>query len=93
MGKVAYPHSCVGIIVLTEFLRAHLLANGIRYTPRLDEAVQAVDRGEADAAFAVRDPRVDDVFATARRGLRMPPKSTYFHPKPLSGLVFHPVRA
>jgi uncharacterized protein (DUF1015 family) len=67
--------------------------DGIRYTPRLDEAVQAVDRGEADAAFAVRDPRVDDVFATARRGLRMPPKSTYFHPKPLSGLVFHPVRA
>ena len=27
----------------------------------------------------------------ARRGERMPPKSTYFYPKPLSGLLFHPV--
>jgi uncharacterized protein (DUF1015 family) len=34
---------------------------------------------------------VADVFAAARRGERMPPKSTYFFPKPLSGLLFHPV--
>jgi uncharacterized protein (DUF1015 family) len=31
------------------------------------------------------------VFAVARRGERMPQKSTYFFPKPLSGLLFHPV--
>jgi uncharacterized protein (DUF1015 family) len=65
--------------------------DGIRYTPRTDEAVAAVDRGEADVAFLLRDPRIGDVFDTARRGERMPQKSTYFHPKPLSGLVFHPV--
>ena len=51
----------------------------------------AVDRGDADAAFVVRAPRVDDVFAFARRGELMPAKSTYFTPKPLSGLVFHPL--
>jgi uncharacterized protein (DUF1015 family) len=65
--------------------------DGIRYTARADEAVTAVDDGEADVAFLVRDPRVEDVFAVARRGERMPPKSTYFFPKPLSGLLFHPV--
>jgi len=65
--------------------------DGIRYTPRLDEARAAVDDGDADAAFILRPPRVDDVFAMARRGQRMPPKSTYFYPKPLSGLLFHPV--
>jgi uncharacterized protein (DUF1015 family) len=64
---------------------------GISYTPRLEEAVGAVDRREADVAFLLREPRVEDVFAIARRGERMPQKSTYFFPKPLSGLLFHPV--
>jgi uncharacterized protein (DUF1015 family) len=66
---------------------------GIEYTARAQEAIAAVDRGDADVAFLLREPRVDDVFALARRGERMPPKSTYFHPKPLSGLLFHPVAA
>jgi uncharacterized protein (DUF1015 family) len=65
--------------------------DGIGYTPRLQDAVAAVDAGTADAAFLLRAPRVEDVFETARRGERMPPKSTYFFPKPLSGLLFHPV--
>jgi uncharacterized protein (DUF1015 family) len=65
--------------------------DGIEYTPRADEALAAVDSGQADVAFLLRDPRVEDVFAVARRGERMPQKSTYFFPKPLSGLLFHPV--
>jgi uncharacterized protein (DUF1015 family) len=65
--------------------------DGIEYTHRLDEALAAVDSGAADAAFLLRGPRVKDVFAAARRGKRMPPKSTYFYPKPLSGLLFHSV--
>jgi uncharacterized protein (DUF1015 family) len=65
--------------------------DGIRYTSKLDEALAAVDQGNADAAFVLRWPRVEDVFAVARRGEPMPPKSTYFFPKPLSGLLFHPV--
>ena len=65
--------------------------DGIGYTPVAEDAVRAVDRGEADVAFLLRAPRVGDVFAAARRGERMPPKSTYFFPKPLSGLLFHPV--
>ena len=65
--------------------------DGITYTHRLDEALAVVDSGAADAAFLLRWPRVEDVFAAARRGKRMPPKSTYFYPKPLSGLLFHPV--
>lgn len=64
---------------------------GIAYTHRAAEAAAAVDRGEADVAFLLREPRVADVFAVARRGERMPPKSTYFFPKPLSGLLFHPL--
>jgi len=65
--------------------------DGIRYTSRTVDAVALVDDGDADVAFLLRAPRVEDVFAVARRGERMPPKSTYFFPKPLSGLLFHPV--
>ena len=64
---------------------------GIGYTSQSAEAVAAVDRGDADVAFLLRPPRVEDVFAAARLGERMPPKSTYFFPKPLSGLLFHPL--
>jgi uncharacterized protein (DUF1015 family) len=65
--------------------------DGIGYTTHAREAAAAVDRGDADVAFVVRAPLVDDAFAVARRGERMPAKSTYFTPKPLSGLVFHPL--
>jgi uncharacterized protein (DUF1015 family) len=67
--------------------------DGIGYTPRTHEAVAAVDSGEADVAYLLREPRLEDVFAVARRGGLMPSKSTYFFPKPLSGLLFHPVDA
>jgi len=71
----------------------HLGLDGIGYTHLVADAVEVVDRGEADVAFLLREPRVGDVFAAARRGKRMPPKSTYFFPKPLSGLLFHPIEA
>ena len=35
--------------------------------------------------------RLEDVLAIARSGERMPRKSTYFYPKPVSGLVFYPM--
>ena len=68
--------------------------DGISYTPRNGEPrSQRSIAAQADVAFILREPRVDDVFATARRGERMPQKSTYFFPKPLSGLLFHPIEA
>lgn len=88
-GHVGLLHGATGELDVELVDRYGL--DGIRYTPRLDEVREAVDSGVADAAFVLRRPRVDDVFEAARRGKRMPPKSTYFYPKPLSGLLFHPV--
>ena len=65
--------------------------DGIAYTPDRTRPSRAVDRGDADVAFLVRPPRSRTSSRVARRGERMPPKSTYFFPKPLSGLLFHPV--
>jgi uncharacterized protein (DUF1015 family) len=68
-----------------------LAPQGVTYTPRRDEAVATVDRGEAEAAFLLRPTRIEDVWAVARRGQTMPQKSTYFFPKLTSGLLFHPL--
>jgi uncharacterized protein (DUF1015 family) len=64
---------------------------GIGYTPDWREAVRRVDGGEADIAFLLRPTRIEDVFERARRGEVLPQKTTYFFPKLLSGLLFHPV--
>jgi uncharacterized protein (DUF1015 family) len=68
-----------------------LALQGVTYTPRRDEAVAAVDRGEAEAAFLLRPARIEDVFMRAREGRVMPQKTTYFFPKLTSGLLFQPL--
>jgi uncharacterized protein (DUF1015 family) len=67
--------------------------DGVSYTPDWREAVGRVDRGEATVAYLVRPTRIDDVFERARRGDVLPQKTTYFFPKLLSGLLFHPLDA
>jgi uncharacterized protein (DUF1015 family) len=63
----------------------------VRYTPSREEAEAAVDAGEAEGAFLVRSAPVDAVFERARRGEVLPPKTTYFYPKLVSGLFFMPL--
>jgi uncharacterized protein (DUF1015 family) len=65
--------------------------HGVTYTPRVEDAVAAVDSGRAAAAFLLRAPTIEQVRAVAERGETMPQKSTYFFPKLTSGLLFHPL--
>jgi uncharacterized protein (DUF1015 family) len=53
------------------------------------EAVQIVNEGGAELALFVPPTTVDEVRDVAEHGLYMPPKSTYFYPKVITGLVFH----
>ena len=64
---------------------------GVTYTPHREEAVAAVDRGDAEAAFLLRPTRIEDVWEVARRGGVMPQKSTFFYPKLTSGLLMLPI--
>jgi uncharacterized protein (DUF1015 family) len=64
---------------------------GVAYTAYADEAVAAVDRGDAAAAFLLEPVTVDQVARFARAGEVMPQKSTFFYPKLTSGLLLHPV--
>jgi uncharacterized protein (DUF1015 family) len=63
----------------------------VSYTPSVDEAVAAVERGDAEGAFIVRPTRIEDVFRFAQAGETLPQKTTYFYPKLLSGLLFLPL--
>jgi uncharacterized protein (DUF1015 family) len=69
----------------------HASPRGVTYTPRREEAVAAVDRGDAEAAFLLRPTRIEDVWEVARRGDVMPQKSTFFYPKLTSGLLMLPL--
>lgn len=53
-----------------------------------DNVRRAVASGEAQAGVLLRPVTVAQIEATAHGGERMPPKSTFFHPKVKTGLVF-----
>jgi uncharacterized protein (DUF1015 family) len=61
-----------------------------RVTYRNDAAAVAaiVDKGAADAAVLLRPVTVDQIRRAALAGVRMPQKTTFFHPKPRTGMVF-----
>lgn len=63
----------------------------LMYTADVDAAVHAVARGEAEALFLVRPVSLPQVRAAATAGVRLPPKSTSFQPKPRTGLVLRPL--
>jgi uncharacterized protein (DUF1015 family) len=64
---------------------------GVGYTASADEAIGAVDRGAAAAAFLLQPVTTEQVARFAETGEVMPQKSTFFFPKLTSGLLFHPV--
>ncbi len=66
--------------------------NGLFYARDTAEALEMVRSGEYDAAFLMRPTPVAQVRDVAAAGENMPPKSTYFFPKLLTGLLFNPLQ-
>src|ERR1017187_10313880 len=66
--------------------------NGLFYARDTAEALAMVRSGEYDAAFLMRPTPVAQVREVAAEGENMPPKSTYFFPKLLTGLLFNPLQ-
>ena len=65
----------------------------LSYSRDVGLVLDRVESGGAQAAFLLRPPAVSDVVDVARAGRVMPQKSTYFYPKPASGIVFNPLDA
>ena len=64
---------------------------GLGYAKSVPEARKAVRDGSYDAAFLLRPTPVPQVREVAAAGETMPPKSTFFFPKLLTGIVFNPL--
>jgi uncharacterized protein (DUF1015 family) len=65
--------------------------NGLFYARDTAEALRVVRTGEYEAAFLMRPTPIEQVREVAAEGENMPPKSTYFFPKLLTGLLFNPL--
>ncbi|HEX9920021.1 MAG TPA: hypothetical protein VGB21_00870, partial [Candidatus Methylomirabilis sp.] len=61
----------------------------VGFTPDLQEALHQVREGAYDLAFLLKPTSLSEVMSISLAGGRMPQKSTYFHPKLLSGLVIN----
>jgi uncharacterized protein (DUF1015 family) len=64
-------------------------AGSLTITPDAHEAWQRVQAGHCSAAFLLNPVPVEKVLAVADAGQRMPPKTTFFHPKLATGLVIN----
>jgi hypothetical protein len=60
----------------------------LRFQHGVDNVRKAVAGGAAQFGVLLRPATVAQIEATAHGGERMPPKTTFFHPKPPTGLVF-----
>ena len=61
----------------------------IEYSHHTEGPITDVRSGKKQAAFLLNAPRTSTIMDIARSGEIMPWKSTFFYPKPLSGLVFY----
>jgi uncharacterized protein (DUF1015 family) len=66
-------------------------AHELTYQHGISNVVTRVGKGEADVGVLVRPATVEQIVDIAHGGERMPPKTTFFHPKPRTGVVFRDV--
>jgi uncharacterized protein (DUF1015 family) len=102
MDRLASNHSAdwraLGVSVLHVLALDHLLRaetagqSSCRYVHLIAEVLHDVAAKGCDLACLVPPARMDHVEAIASGLETMPPKSTYFYPKLLSGLVLNPLR-
>ncbi|WP_040162197.1 DUF1015 family protein [Nigerium massiliense] len=82
-----------GVRALDGAYLEHALAEldpDVDYQHGLDHVLERVDSGEIAAAVLIRPTSLVEIQRTAREGLLMPPKSTFFTPKLRTGFVVRP---
>jgi uncharacterized protein (DUF1015 family) len=100
MDRLASEHSAewrsLGVSILHELVLRDRLGDlgtsSCRYVHLLDEVLADVAEKGCDLACLVPPARMEHVENIASNLETMPPKSTYFYPKLLSGLVLNPLR-
>jgi uncharacterized protein (DUF1015 family) len=90
----ASPRAKLDVSLLQQLIVARLCPTqqeqeAIRYTQNDREALGWVAQGTGTGALLLNAATVGEVHAVATAGERMPHKSTFFFPKPLTGLVMN----
>lgn len=67
---------------------ATLPDHSLTYQHGVTQCRDAVASGRAQASVLLRPVTIDQIVAIAEGGEKMPPKSTFFAPKPRTGIVF-----
>ncbi len=76
--------------ILHKFIFEKLLGiHNFEYEMDAELAIKKVNEGLFHTAFFLNPTKVQDVKEVALAGQRMPPKSTYFYPKLLTGMVIY----
>jgi uncharacterized protein (DUF1015 family) len=86
------PEAFAGVADLDSARIAHALDGidrvAVRFQHGVDHIAGAVAKGDAGAGVLLRPATVAQIEANAHAGERMPAKTTFFHPKPRTGVVF-----
>ncbi|HMK49556.1 MAG TPA: DUF1015 domain-containing protein [Thermodesulfovibrionales bacterium] len=80
----------IDVMILHELIFKTLLhTTDIGYEMDVERALDKIRNGQFEAAFFLNPTKVEDVEKSALSSVRMPPKSTYFYPKLMTGLVIN----
>jgi uncharacterized protein (DUF1015 family) len=86
-GPQAEPPDTPDAVAIADALEG-LTGLETSYVDDAAAALEAVAADKADAALLVRPVAARTIERYARAGLRFPPKTTYFWPKPRAGMVY-----
>lgn len=81
------------VVILHDLIFKRLLnVSDIHYEMDIAVSRSLISGGSYDAAFFLNPTKVEDVERVALSSMRMPPKSTYFYPKVMTGFVINSLK-
>lgn len=86
-GSSAYKRLDATILKYFVFDEIDVSSEDIIYTKDMNDIITMVDEGKAKAGFLMNAVKIKQLKEIALNGEKMPPKTTYFYPKLLSGLT------
>ncbi|MCA9401448.1 MAG: DUF1015 domain-containing protein, partial [Candidatus Omnitrophica bacterium] len=88
-GSKDYKSLDATILKSFVFDKLEIQSDEIIYTKDIDDVISMVKSKDADAGFVMNPVKIPQLKAIALNDEKMPPKTTYFYPKVLSGLTVY----
>jgi uncharacterized protein (DUF1015 family) len=93
MGDKPKDYRSLDVSILNQLIFKDILKynledkDNLTYSQNADDFIEAADNDPLALAFFLNPVKMSQIVAVALAGNKMPPKSTFFYPKVLSGLV------